>query len=90
MSNAPRWLIVVAIFQAGVIVGLLGSKWNAPEVDPLAPRVAHAQAQNLPDPAGQQIITNEILRGMDAKLTRIADTLAGSEVKVKVTNFPGK
>jgi hypothetical protein len=90
MNRMTRWLAVAGIFQAGVIAGLLaargGSGGGAGGMDPMMPRTVSAQV--IPDPAAQQIITNELLRGIDAKVAKISDTMSSAEMKVKVTNLP--
>lgn len=84
MRNLTRWLVWGLVFQGGVICGLVVSRGAGG--DPLMPRAAMGQV--IPDPAGQQIITNEILRGIDNKLGRMQETLTSGEIKVKVTNLP--
>lgn len=78
-SRTARYLAALAIFQAGLIAGLVLDHARV---------IPAAQAQIIPDPAAQQIVTNELLRGIDAKLAGIAQTLASSELKVKVTALP--
>lgn len=78
-SSTPRYLAALAIFQAGLIAGLVLDHTRG---------IPAAQAQIIPDPAAQQIVTNELLRGIDAKLARISDTLTSGELKVKVTSVP--
>lgn len=79
---SPRLLGYALLFQSGLIVGLLAADLRTPSV------VTPAHAMLVPDPAAQQIQTNELLRGIDAKLSRIADTLASGELKVKVAAPP--
>lgn len=66
----------LVILQAGFILGLL-----ADALRPAMP-VGAAQAQLIPDPAAQQMQTNEILRSIDAKLGKISGTL---DAGIKVT-----
>lgn len=79
--NGGRWLLVAVVFQAGVIAGLV---LNGVRLVP------EARAQIIPDPAAQQMQTNEILRGIDAKLGRLTELAASGEMKVKVSNLPAE
>lgn len=77
-----KLLPYLAVLQAGVIAGLL--------IGPRAGEIASpAHAQIIPDPAAQQIQTNELLRGISARLDKLDERLAG-ELKVKVTNVPDR
>jgi hypothetical protein len=77
--RSPGFLLAVVLLQAGLIAGLVADSMLGVRTVPMA------TAQMIPDPAGEQIRTNEILRQMDAKLGKIQAALDG-EIKVKVSN----
>lgn len=77
LTQSPsKFLTALVILQAGVIVGLVAGNLHSPGLEP----VAHGQI--IPDPANQQMQTNELLKGIDAKLTRIVTAVEG-ELKVR-------
>lgn len=77
MAKSPsKFLTAIVILQAGVIVGFLAGNVRAPALE------STAQAQIIPDPAAQQMQTNELLKAIDAKLTRIVTAVEG-EIKVR-------
>lgn len=69
-------LMGIVILQAGIILGMLADGgWKS-----ISP-VSSANAQVIPDPATEQKATNELLKGIDAKLSKLSSQI---EAGVKV------
>jgi hypothetical protein len=81
MKNS-RWLVGAVLLQAGMIAGMTLSSWTR------SPLESQAVGQIIPDPAAQQMKSNEILSSVDGKLDKLIAVLEGGELKVKVVGLP--
>lgn len=80
--TSPRFLVAVVVFEAGLIAGMTIDSFRSVSLN------TPASAQIIPDPAAQTMQTNEILRGIDARLAKLTDLAVSGEMKVKVTSMP--